>query len=323
MPDPILEDSDDRFVMFPIKYQDIWSLYKLQESLFWTAEELDLASDIKDWKSLNDDEKHFIKSVLAFFASSDGIVNENLASQFYSEVKIPEARAFYSMQMAIETVHAETYSLLIDTYITDTKEKNDLFNALKTVPIIKKKADWALKWMDKSLPFAERLFAFACVEGIFFSSSFCSIYWLKDRGKMPGLGFSNELIARDEGIHTDFAVAIHSHLLPENKIDRKVAEQILREAVDIESEFASSALPVSLIGMNCDFMVQHIKSCADRLFNQMGFEKVYGDKSPFFFMEKISLANKTNFHEKKVAEYSKVVNTTEDMNMDLEFDADF
>lgn len=326
MTDPILDVSSDRFAMFPIKYTELWNMYKDSEALFWTAEEIDLAADLKDWRSLKDTEKHFIKHVLAFFATSDGIVNENLAARFYKEVQIPEARAFYSMQMLIETIHAETYSLLIDTYINDQDEKNFLFKSLETMPIIKKKADWALKWIDSDASFAERLMAFACVEGLFFSSSFCSIYWLKDRGLMPGLSFSNELISRDEGIHTDFAILLHNHLQPQNRIEEHRIRDLVREAVSIECEFAKESLPVSLIGMNSDHMEQYIKFCADRLLVQAGFGQIYNTTNPFPFMERISLSNKTNFHEKKVAEYKKVVSmqgSVRKVDMAIAFDADF
>ena len=323
MTDPILDVSSDRFSMFPIKYNELWRMYKDSEALFWTAEEIDLSADLKDWKSLKDGEKHFTKHVLAFFATSDGIVNENLAARFYKEIQIPEARAFYSMQMIIETIHAETYSLLIDTYINDQTEKDRLFKSIETMPIIRKKADWALKWVDSDASFAERLMAFACVEGIFFSSSFCSIYWLKDRGLMPGLSFSNELISRDEGIHTDFAILLHNHLQSENRISKKRIEELVLEAVEIECEFAKESLPVSLIGMNSNHMEQYIKFCADRLLVQAGFNKIYFTPNPFPFMERISLQNKTNFHESRVAEYRKFGDSTNKMTEALAFDAEF
>lgn len=323
--DPILQPSNDRFVLFPIKYPRLWNLYKDSEALFWTAEEIDLSADLKDWRQLNPQEQHFIKHVLAFFAASDGIVNENLAARFYNEVQAPEARAFYTMQMQIETIHAETYSLLIDTYINNKKEKDFLLNAIDTLPIISEKAEWALKWLGSDASFAERLMAFACVEGIFFSSSFCSIYWLKDRGLMPGLSFSNELISRDEGIHTDFAIALHEHLLPENRLSEDKAHQLFREAVTIEEKFAGESLPVSLIGMNAPHMKEYVRFCADRLLSQAGYKKIFDARNPFPFMEKISLANKTNFHEKKVAEYARVGvgSTISPEDMKISFDAEF
>ena len=303
--DPVLSSTKERFVLFPVKYPRLWDLYKSTQAVFWTAEEIDLSQDIKDWKSLHKNEQHFIKHILAFFAASDGIVNENLATRFSNEVQIPEARAFYTVQGMMETIHSETYSLLLDTYITDDDEKTTLFNAIETLPTIKKKADWALKWIDSDEPFSKRLIAFACVEGIFFSSSFCSIYWLKDRGLMPGLSFSNELISRDEAAHTDFAILLHDHLLPSNRIDQVSARKLIEEAVDIECEFATESLPVSLIGMNSEKMVQYVKFCADRLSCQAGFDKIYNVENPFNFMERISLTNKTNFHEKKVSNYAK------------------
>lgn len=322
--DPLLNPTNDRFTMFPIKYPKLWNMFKESESLFWTAEEIDLSGDLNHWKNkLNDNERHFVKHILAFFAASDGIVNENLAVRFYNDVQSAEARAFYSMQMLIETIHSETYSLLIDTYITDDKEKNQLFDAIDTMPIIRKKAEWALKWLASDATFAERLLAFAAVEGIFFSSSFCSIYWLKDRGLMPGLSFSNELISRDEGIHTDFAIMLHNHLQEQNRATPERIRQIFEEAVEIECEFASEALPVSLIGMNADQMQQYIKFVADRLIQQSGGEKVYHVKNPFGFMERISLSNKTNFHEKKVAEYRKTGVGSSAKDQAISFDEDF
>jgi len=298
-------------------------MYKDSEALFWTAEEIDLSGDAAHWKRLNANEQHFIKHVLAFFAASDGIVNENLASRFATEVQVPEARAFYTMQMLIETIHSETYSLLIDTYITSEEEKRRLFNAIETIPIVKKKAEWALKWLTSDKPFSERLMAFAAVEGIFFSSSFCSIYWLKDRGLMSGLSFSNELISRDEGIHTDFAILLHNHLQPENRISQDQMITLIKEAVEIECEFAADALPVSLIGMNAEQMQQYIKFVADRLLVQANFDKNYNVSNPFEFMAKIALANKTNFHEKKVAEYHKAAVGANKVAQEIRFDADF
>jgi len=321
--DPLLDVSNDRFTMFPINYPKIWDMYKDHEALFWTAEEIDLSSDLADWRILNENEQHFIKHVLAFFAASDGIVNENLAANFYREVQIPEARAFYSMQMLIETIHSETYSLLIDTYISEDDEKDKLFRAIETMPIIAEKGEWALKWLSSDAFFAERLVAFAAVEGIFFSSSFCSIYWLKDRGLMPGLSFSNELISRDEGIHTDFAILLHNTLQPESRISKERIQELIKEAVEIECKFASEALPVSLIGMNSEEMQKYIKYVADRLLLQAGAEKVYNTQNPFSFMEKISLQNKTNFHEKKVSEYRRAGVGSKIEEQSISFNEDF
>ncbi|EGC33194.1 hypothetical protein DICPUDRAFT_56591 [Dictyostelium purpureum] len=302
--EPILKENKDRFVLFPIKYPDIWSMYKQAEASFWTAEEIDLAPDLNDWSSkLNDNERHFISNVLAFFAASDGIVNENLATRFMSEVQIPEARCFYGFQIAIENIHSETYSLLIDTYIKDNEQKSKLFNAIDTIPCIKKKADWALKWINNSDSFAERLVAFAAVEGIFFSGSFCSIFWLKKRGLMPGLTFSNELISRDEGLHCNFACLLYTKLI--NKLESKTLEAIIRDAVVCEKEFICDSLPVDLIGMNSRSMSQYIEFCADRLLVSLGYKKIYNASNPFDWMEMISLQRKTNFFEGKVAEYAK------------------
>ncbi len=302
--EPLLEDVDNRFVIFPIQQDDIWQMYKKAEASFWTAEEIDLAQDLKDWdEKLNDDERHFITHVLAFFAASDGIVNENLAVNFLEEVKSPEARCFYGFQVAIENIHAETYSLLIDTYIKDPEEKHRLFNALDTVPCVKKKAEWALRWIDKG-NFAERLIAFAAVEGIFFSGSFCSIFWLKKRGLMPGLSFSNELISRDEGLHCDFACLLYTNYL-QNKLSNETVVEIIKDAVEIEKEFVTDALPVRLIGMNAEMMTQYIEFVADRLLLELGCEKQYHTENPFDFMEMISLQGKTNFFERRVSEYSK------------------
>lgn len=321
--DPLLHETLDRFVMFPIEYEDLWDAFKDHLALMWTAEEIDLAKDVQDWKKLSPGEQHFIKHVLAFFAASDGIVNENLAVNFYRDIVAAEARAYYTMQMLIETIHSETYSLLIDTYITDEAEKKHLFNAAETMPIIGKKANWALKWISSSASVAERLLAFACVEGIFFSSSFCSIYWIKDakKGLLPGLCFSNELISRDEGLHTDFAILLHSHLMDRAATDRIHA--MFREAVELECEFAAEALPVSLIGMNCDAMQQYIQFVADRLLAQIGAPKLYNVRNPFDFMERISLQNKTNFHERKVAEYRKAGVGSSAEEQTLGFDEDF
>jgi ribonucleoside-diphosphate reductase beta chain len=301
--EPILTESKNRFVLFPIKYDEIWSMYKKAEASFWTAEELDLNPDLADWAKLSDDEKHFVSHVLAFFAASDGIVNENLVLNFMQDVKMPEARCFYGFQVAIENIHAETYSLLIDTYIKDPAEKHRLFNAIETVPCVKKKADWALRWIDNAPSFAHRLVAFAAVEGIFFSGSFCSIFWLKKRGLMPGLSFSNELISRDEGLHCDFACLLYSML--QNKLTDNEIKEIICDAVEYEKEFVKDAIPVSLIGMNADLMQQYIEFVADRLINALGHPKVYHATNPFPWMELISLQGKTNFFEKKVGDYQK------------------
>jgi len=301
----ILQENKDRFVMFPLKYHDIWDMYKQAEHSFWTAEEIDLAQDLTDWnEKLNDNEKHFIKMVLAFFAASDGIVNENLAENFLKEVQYPEAKSFYGFQIAMENVHSETYSLLIDTYIKDSEEKDKLFHAIDNYPSIMKKADWALKWIN-SESFAERLIAFAAVEGIFFSGSFCSIFWLKKRGLMPGLSFSNELISRDEGLHCEFACLLHNRYI-QNKVSHERIKEIIISAVDIEREFITESLPVSLIGMNGKLMEQYIEFTADFWLQALGCQKVYNVENPFDFMDMISLQGKTNFFEKRVAEYQKV-----------------
>lgn len=302
--EPILAENKDRFVLFPIQHDDIWSFYKKAEASFWTAEEIDLSPDLIDWENkLNDDEKHFIKHVLAFFAASDGIVNENLAENFLAEVQYTEAKFFYGFQVAIENIHSETYSLLIDTYIRDTAEKNYLFNALDSIDCVKKKADWALRWIDKG-SFAERLIAFAAVEGIFFSGSFCSIFWLKKRGLMPGLSFSNELISRDEGLHCDFACLLYNHHVV-NKLPQQTVIDIILDSVEIEKEFILDALPVRLIGMNSDLMSQYIEFVADRLLAELNCPKQFNVTNPFDFMDMISIQGKTNFFEKRVAEYQK------------------
>ncbi len=301
--EPLLAPDDNRFVMFPIKYDDIWQMYKKQIDCFWRAEEIDLSKDLDNWNSLNQDERYFISMILAFFASSDVIVLENLASRFMNDVQVSEARAFYGFQIAMENIHSETYSLLIETYIKDKEEKNKLFNAIEHYPCIKKKSDWAQKWInDNRSSFATRLVAFACIEGIFFSGAFCSIYWLKKRGLMPGLTFSNELISRDEALHCEFAVLLYSKLL--KKVDKARINEIIKEAVDIEIEFICEALPCKLIGMNADLMTQYIKFVADRLAVQLGYKKIYNVTNPFDFMELISLEGKTNFFERKVSEYS-------------------
>lgn len=301
--EPILKNDPNRFVIFPIQHADIWEYYKKAEASFWTAEEIDLSQDLKDWKNLTDDERHFVSHVLAFFAASDGIVNENLAENFVSEVQYAEAKFFYGFQIMMENIHSETYSLLIDTYINDNKEKDKLFNALDTIDCVKKKGEWALKWIESD-SFVERLLAFAAVEGIFFSGSFCSIFWLKKRGLMPGLTFSNELISRDEGLHCDFACHIYmEHIV--NKIPQQRIYDIITDAVAIEQEFVCDSLPVGLIGMNAKLMSQYIEFCADRLLESLGCEKYYNAENPFDFMEMISLQGKTNFFEKRVAEYQK------------------
>jgi ribonucleoside-diphosphate reductase subunit M2 len=301
--EPLLKEDRARFSMFPIKDQRVWEMYKKAEASFWTAEEVDLSSDAKDWESLNDGERHFIKHVLAFFAASDGIVLENLAGRFMTYVQLPEARAFYGFQIAIENIHSEMYSLLLETYIKDPMEKARLFQAIDTIPAVQKKAEWALKWISAKNRFAERLVAFACVEGIFFSGSFCAIYWLKKRGLMPGLTFSNELISRDEGLHCDFACLLYSNM--ENKLEESTIHDIVREAVALEIEFCTEALPASLVGMNDKLMGQYIEMCADRLLTSLGCSKIWNTANPFEFMELISLQGKTNFFEKRVGEYQK------------------
>ena len=322
--EPILEKNEGRFVIFPIQHHDIWEWYKKSEASFWTAEEIDLHQDLTDWTSkLNEDERYFIKHILAFFAASDGIVNENLAENFVNEVQYSEAKFFYGFQIMMENIHSETYSLLIDTYVKDDAEKDQLFNAIENFPAIKKKADWALKWID-SPSFAERLIAFAAVEGIFFSGAFCSIFWLKKRGIMPGLTFSNELISRDEGVHCDFAVHLHNHHLV-NKVPKDRIRSIIVDALNIEREFITESLPASLIGMNSNLMTQYLEFVTDRLLVELGCEKEFNTKNPFDFMDMISLQGKTNFFEKRVAEYQKagVANTTDKEANKISFDADF
>jgi len=315
----LLQENKERFVLLPIKYPEIWKMYKKHEASFWTAEEIDLSPDLKDWERLTSDEQHFIKHVLAFFAASDGIVNENLAVNFMKEIQLPEARCFYGFQIMIENIHSETYSLLIDTYIKDPVEKSKLFNALETVPCVQKKAEWALRWINEG-SFAERLVAFAAVEGIFFSGSFCSIFWLKKRGLMPGLSFSNELISRDEGLHCDFACLLYGML--DQKLSTERINEIITDAVRNEHEFVTDALPVSLIGMNSKMMCQYIEFVADRLLVALGYPKIYNATNPFDFMETISLQGKTNFFEKRVAEYQKagVMNTKEQQEFKLDED---
>ena len=318
--EPLLAENPNRFVLFPIQNDEVWQFYKKSQASFWTAEEIDLSQDQKDWNNLNDNERHFIKHVLAFFAASDGIVNENLAVNFMQEVQMPEARCFYGFQIMMENIHSETYSLLIDTYIKDPKEKDYLFNALETVPAVQKKGEWALKWIN-SENFAERLVAFAAVEGIFFSGSFCSIFWLKKRGLMPGLTFSNELISRDEGLHCDFACLLYGYL--QNKLDPKRVQSIIADAVRIEQEFVTDALPVSLIGMNAKNMANYIEFVADRLLVALGCAKIYNTANPFDFMEMISVQGKTNFFEKRVAEYQKAGVMSERTENAFSLDEDF
>jgi ribonucleoside-diphosphate reductase subunit M2 len=318
--EPLLAPDDNRFVMFPIQDQDIWKMYKKQMDCFWRAEEMDLSKDLTDWERLTHDEQYFISMILAFFAASDGIVLENLAMRFMSDVQLAEARAFYGFQIAMENIHSESYSLLIETYIKDKEEKHKLFNAITTYPCIKKKADWAQKWIhDNRSSFATRLVAFACVEGIFFSGAFCSIFWLKKRGLMPGLTFSNELISRDEALHCEFAVLLYSKL--QKKIQKTRIHEIIKEAVEIETEFICEALPCRLIGMNSDMMTQYIKFVADRLCLQLGYDKIYGVSNCFPWMELISLESKTNFFEKRNDAYA-LANKTQS-NEAFDFTDDF
>lgn len=321
--EPLLLENPNRYTLFPIKYDSIWQMYKKAEASFWTAEEIDLESDLNDWDNkLNDDERHFISYVLAFFASSDGIVLENLLSQFSTEVQVPEARCFYAFQGAIENIHSETYSLLIDTYIKNPNQKKYLFNAIETIPCVKKKAEWAIKWINNDSSFAKRLVAFAAVEGIFFSGSFCAIFWLKKRGLMPGLTFSNELISRDEGLHTDFACLLYSLL--KYKLSISEIQEIICEAVEYEKEFICESLPVALLGMNADQMSQYIEFVADRLFVELKCPKYYNSSNPFDWMELISLQGKTNFFERRVGEYQKsgVMNSSKSANT-FTLDEDF
>ena len=318
--EPLLQANDNRFVMFPLKYPDIWQMYKKQVDCFWRSEEIDLTKDISSWQTLTDDEKHFISMILAFFAASDGIVLENLAQRFMNDVQVAEARAFYGFQIAMENIHSETYSLLIETYIKDADKKDRLFHAIENYPCIKKKSDWAQKWInDHRSGFATRLVAFACIEGIFFSGAFCSIYWLKKRGLMPGLTFSNELISRDEALHCEFAILLYSKLV--NRLKKQRIHEIIKEAVNIETEFICEALPCRLIGMNAELMGQYIQFVADRLCLQLGVEKLYQTKNPFEFMELISLEGKSNFFEKRTDAYA-LANKTLEID-DFEFTEDF
>ena len=319
----LLSEEEKRYVIFPIKQEPIWQMYKKAVSSFWTVEEIDLSKDMDDFTKLKDDEQHFIKNVLAFFAASDGIVNENLVERFCNEVQVLEAKCFYGFQVAMENIHSETYSLLIDTYIKDKLEKERLLNAVETIPSVKKKADWAMKWIsDKDSSFGTRVIAFAAVEGIFFSGSFCSIFWLKKRGLMPGLCFSNELISRDEGLHTEFAVLMYSML--KNKPHEETVKNIIMEAVDIEKEFITESLPCSLIGMNQKLMTQYIEYVADRLLMMLQIEPVYKTQNPFEWMELISIQGKTNFFEKRVGEYSNKANPNKEVEIEeFSMDADF
>ncbi|MBK8347964.1 MAG: ribonucleotide-diphosphate reductase subunit beta [Saprospiraceae bacterium] len=320
--EPILKENPGRFVLFPIEHDDIWSFYKKCEASFWTAEEIDLQQDLSDWENrLNDDEKHFIKHVLAFFAASDGIVNENLAENMVREVQYTEAKFFYGFQIMMENIHSETYSLLIDTYIKDAKDKDFLLNAIDTLECVKKKADWAMRWISNG-SFAERLIAFAAVEGIFFSGSFCSIFWLKKRGLMPGLTFSNELISRDEGMHCDFACLLYNNHIV-NKLPKDTLQAIIADAVEIEKEFVTDAIPVNLIGMNAELMCQYIEFVADRLLVSLGNTKIYNVENPFPWMDMISLQGKTNFFEKRVGDYQKSGVMTEKENQVFTLEADF
>lgn len=319
--EPILQPNDNRFVIFPIQHTDLWDWYKKQQACFWTAEEIDLHADIVDWNTkLSDEERYFIKHILAFFAASDGIVNENLAENFVNEVQYSEAKFFYGFQIMMENIHSETYSLLIDTYVKDEVEKDKLFRAIEVFPAIKKKANWALKWIESD-SFAERLIAFAAVEGIFFSGAFCSIFWLKKRGLLPGLTFSNELISRDEGMHCDFAVHLHNNHIV-NKVPKERIKEIIIDALTIEREFITESLPVSLIGMNAKLMTQYLEYVTDRLLIEFGCDRVYESTNPFDFMEMISLEGKTNFFEKRVSEYQKA-GVKSGGTGNISFDSDF
>ena len=319
--EPIFKTDNTRFTQLPYKYPEIQAAYEKAENAFWSAKEIDYTADLKDWEKLSDNEKYFIEHVLAFFAGADGIVVENLVTNFCSEVQIPEARNFYGFQVMIENIHGQVYSQLIDTFIKNPERKQELFEAIDKIPCISKKANWALKWVDQKRPFEERLIAFAVIEGVFFSGSFCSIFWLKNRGKMvKALGHSNELIARDEGMHTDFAVLLYTYLV--NKVSQKTVEKIFKEAVEIEEEFICESLPCDLLGMNKNLMKQYIRFVADRLLTQLGFEKIYNEENPFNFMNNISLNGKTNFFEKRVTEYihTSAANVNEDL---FEDDIDF
>lgn len=321
MIEPILDATEDRYVIFPIKYHDLWAKYKQHQAVHWTPEEIDLSRDMKDWEKLNENEKYFIKHILGFFAGSDGIVMENLVSRFSREVCIPEAKFFYAEQTIIEAIHSETYSLLIDTYITDNEEKLTILSATQSIPAVKKKADWALAWIENDADFAQRLVAFAVVEGIFFSGSFCAIFWLKQRAIMPGLTLSNEFIARDEGIHVEFATLLYSKIV--NRLPKETVVQIIREAVKIEKHFITKALPCELIGMNAKLMGHYIEFVADRLSLQLGYPKIYKTPNPFPFMENMSLENKDNFFEKRVSTYAKATVGKDKSEMTFSMVADF
>jgi ribonucleoside-diphosphate reductase subunit M2 len=321
-PEPLLSNSEDRLVLFPIKHHDLWNRCKQQQSVIWLAEEIDVSKDMKDWEKLSDNERHFIKNILGFFAGSDGIVMENLATRFSREVMWPEARYFYANQNYMEAIHSETYSLLIDTYVTDKQEKYDLLHAIDTIPCVKKKAEWALQWISSpDADFATRLIAFAAVEGIFFSGAFCAIFWMKQRGLMPGLTLSNEFIARDEGMHTEFACLLYSKIV--NRLDKKKVHKIIRDAVKIEKQFITKSLPCELIGMNADLMSKYIEFVADRLLVQLGYPKVWREANPFDFMERISLENKDNFFEKRVSTYAKAASGKKAEDMQFKMTADF
>ncbi len=318
MTEILLREDPNRFTLFPIRWNDIWKAYETHKSAFWTAQEIDYSADLDDWETLTYNEKHFIEHILAFFAGSDGIVLENLVSNFCREIQIPEVRCFYGFQAMIENIHGETYSLLIDTFVKDEKRKAELFNAIDTIPCVARKAEWALKWVNNINPFSERLVAFAAVEGIFFSGSFCAIFWLKDRGKMvKALGKSNELISRDEGLHTDFAVLLYSYI--QQKLSQERIEEIIREAVEIEENFICESLPCRLIGMNSELMREYIQFVADRLITQLGYNKIFNSKNPFQFMEALSLDGKTNFFEQRVTEYQLANNTNRNFNLDEDF----
>jgi len=318
----LLQPANNRYVLFPIKYDVIWSHYKKQMASFWTAEEIDFSKDNEDWEKLNDNERYFIKNVIAFFAASDGIVLENLVERFMNEISIPEVRCFYGFQIAMENIHSETYSLLIDKYIQNEEEKNKLFHSIDTIDCVKQKAEWAIKWIqDDKSSFATRLIAFVCVEGIFFSGSFCAIYWLKKRGLMPGLTFSNELISRDEGLHTDFAILLYSMI--DNKLNEKTIHEIFKEAVKIEKNFIIESIPCAMIGMNSGLMSDYIEFIADRLLKQLKYNPIYNTKNPFDFMELISMKSKINFFEKRNPDYNIANVNLENKNNNIEFNADF
>ena len=321
-PEPLLTDNEDRFVIFPIKHDDLWKKYKNHIAVFWTPEEIDLSKDMKDWEKLNDNERHFIKNILGFFAGSDGIVMENLATRFTREVQWPEAKFFYACQNLMEAIHSETYSLLIDTYITDKQEKHDILHAIQTIPCVQKKAEWAMNWIDSpEADFATRLIGFAAVEGIFFSGAFCAIFWLKQRGLMPGLTLSNEFIARDEGLHTDFACAMYGRIA--NRLTKQKVYKIIREAVKIEKFFITKSIPCEMIGMNAKLMSQYIEFVADRLLLQLGYPKAYNAQNPFDFMERISLENKDNFFEKRTSTYAMAGIGKDQKEMSFSTTADF